>query len=79
MTSGATTGGTAGVTSSAAPASGNAMIAAALNFLAQVIDRARSGIPLTLDGQTVGDLIDRHAYTSAATATSGFVAQGSIG
>ena len=38
-----------------------------------------AGVPITLDGQTIGDMIDRSAYTSASMATSGFVATGSIG
>jgi hypothetical protein len=47
-------------------------------FTAALIRAVSSGVPITLDGQTIGDMIDRQAYQSAAAATSGFVAQGSI-
>jgi hypothetical protein len=58
---------------------GNASLTAALAaFTAALLRAISAGVPITLDGQTIGDMIDRQAYQSAATATSGFVAQGSI-
>ena len=78
MIFGSTTAST--VSASSAGASGYAIDWAALKEVAAAFRQAiSSGVPLTLDGQTVGDLVSQHAYVSASMATSGFVAQGSIG
>jgi hypothetical protein len=76
-----TTGTTTGTTTTkASTTASNASLTAALAaFTAALVRAVSSGVPITLDGQTIGDMIDRNAYTSASTATSGFVATGSIG
>ncbi len=58
----------------------NAQLTAALTaFTAALVRAVQSGVPITLDGQAIGDLVNTYGYTSAAMSTSGFVAQGSIG
>jgi hypothetical protein len=79
MTSGATTGGTA-APSTGGTGSGYAGLIAALNALPRELLKVfAAGIQVTLDGQAIGEVVDRGAYTSASMATSGFVATGSIG
>ena len=57
----------------------NASLTAALTaFTAALVRAVQNGVPITLDGQAIGDMISQHAYVSASMATSGFVAQGSI-
>jgi hypothetical protein len=76
---GMTTGATTAPSGTSAVASSSGLDWDALRVLASAIRAWMSnGVPITLDGQTIGDMIDRQAYQSAATATSGFVAQGSI-
>ena len=72
------TTGTSGASGSgASPAASSAPLAAALAaFTAALLRAVSAGVPVTLDGQEIGNLIDQHAYGTASRATSGFIASG---
>jgi TP901 family phage tail tape measure protein len=66
-----------GSRSTGSVASGSTALTAALTaFTAALVRAVQSGVPITLDAQAVGSMLDSGMYASAARVSSGFVTVG---